>query len=274
MVEEPPMPAAIPGDTYVEPVSTPADRPQGTQAETVPPQTRQPVVEHTSVGAVGAGGGGSRVTSAPVAGPAPVARPPVQGTSRKILGLSLPILGAGIIGVICLLGIGIYGISRILTGGLGASPPTEEPVVPIVENTQAPTETVAPEPTTTLTAEPTEIPTETPIPASPTPDTPYVEITSIGLDGNTYVVDYEVHNFPDSPQLHVHMFFDTVPPEQAGAPGRGPWKLTYGQYGPSPFKQYSVSNRPAGATQMCSLVANPNHSVQLGTGNCVDLPAN
>ena len=86
------------------------------------------------------------------------------------------------------------------------------------------------------------------------------------------MVDYEVYNFPESPQLHVHMFFDTVPPEQAGAPGSGPWKLTWGPYGDPPFTQYGVSNRPAGATQMCSLVANPNHSVQFDTGNCVDLP--
>jgi hypothetical protein len=182
------------------------------------------------------------------------------------------VLAVMILGVICLLGTGIFGISRLLAGGPGASPATEEPL-PVVANTESPTETAAPESTATL-AEPTETPTETPVPASPTPDTPYVVITGIGLDGNTYVVDYEVHNFPESPQLHVHMFFDTVPPENAGAPGSGPWELTWGPYGDPPFRKYGVANRPGGAIQMCSLVANPNHSVQMGTGNCVDLPDN
>ena len=49
----------------------------------------------------------------------------------------------------------------------------------------------------------------------------------------------------------------------------GPWIL-YG--GASPFTGYGVGDRPGGATQMCILVANADHSVQLGTGNCVDLP--
>jgi hypothetical protein len=202
----------------------------------------------------------------------PAPRTQSAGTSRKVLGLSLPVLGGGLIGVVCLLGVGIFAASRLLGGGLGATPATEEPAA-VIANTGESTETTA-----TLTAEPaqapTETPTETPIPLTPTPEGPYVVITGIRLDNNVYVVDYEVNNFPDSPQLHVHMFFDTVPPEQAGSPGSGPWKLTYGQYGDPPFTQYSVANRPGGATQMCSLVANPNHSVQLGTGNCVALPEN
>jgi hypothetical protein len=72
--------------------------------------------------------------------------------------------------------------------------------------------------------------------------------------------------------LHVHMFFDTVPPDQAGSPGSGPWKLVGGAYGPSPFTGYGPANRPVNAMQMCALIANPNHSVQLNSGNCIDLP--
>jgi len=33
-----------------------------------------------------------------------------------------------------------------------------------------------------------------------------------------------------------------------------------------------VNDRPGDATQMCILVANPDHSVQLNTGNCFELP--
>lgn len=114
-------------------------------------------------------------------------------------------------------------------------------------------------------------PTNTPTP-SLTPVTPYVVITDIRLENNLYVVEYEVHNSPQSPQLHVHMFFDTVPPENAGSPASGPWKLTWGPYGGTPFTEYGTSNRPSDATRMCALVANPDHTVQLNSGNCMDLP--
>jgi hypothetical protein len=69
--------------------------------------------------------------------------------------------------------------------------------------------------------------------------------------------------------MHVHFFFDTVPPSQAGTPGGGPWRL-YG--GPSPYTEFPLAEKPAGATQMCILVAHPDHSVDQGTGNCVALP--
>jgi hypothetical protein len=83
-------------------------------------------------------------------------------------------------------------------------------------------------------------------------------------------VSYTTYGYePALPGMHIHFFFDTVRPEDAGVPGPGPWYL-YG--GPNPFTGYTVADRPSGATQMCSLVANPDHSIQLGTGNCVYLP--
>ncbi|MBN1451249.1 MAG: protein kinase [Anaerolineales bacterium] len=259
-------PANLPGGTYVEPVSTPAGGLQGTQVE---PSTPPPPAA-TSLG--GSGGSGAAV-GATGTGAMPAPKAPSTGALPRKFGLSLPLIAVGVIAVVCMLGVGIFGASRLFAGGLGASPATEEPVVPIV-NTTAPTETSAPEPTATA-PEPTVTPTETPIPATPTPEGPYVVITGISIDSsNYYVVAYEVHNFPDSPQLHVHMFFDTVPPEQAGSPGSGPWKLTWGAYGDPPFRQYTVSNRPSGANQMCALVANPNHSIQLNSGNCMALPEN
>jgi len=95
-------------------------------------------------------------------------------------------------------------------------------------------------------------------------------INGISVQNGLYVVDFGTSGFtPQLPGQHVHFFFNTVPPEQAGVPGSGPWIL-YG--GPSPFTGYGVADRPGDATQMCILVANPDHSVQLGTGNCVGLP--
>jgi hypothetical protein len=90
------------------------------------------------------------------------------------------------------------------------------------------------------------------------------------VDGR-YSVEFRTFGyFSDTSSTHVHFFWNTVSPDQAGVPGNpGNWKL-YGS--PSPFTGYTVSERPGGATQMCVLVANPDHSVQQGTGNCVNLP--
>ena len=127
-------------------------------------------------------------------------------------------------------------------------------------------------------------PTPTSIPATPTPTspptvtptfappvTPFVRILEITIDGQqNYVVEYETYGYTETlPGTHIHFFFDTVPQEQAGVPGSGPWIL-YG--GPQPFTKYRVSDRPGSAKQMCALVANSNHSIQLNSGNCVDLP--
>ncbi|PKN86719.1 MAG: hypothetical protein CVU46_06825 [Chloroflexi bacterium HGW-Chloroflexi-8] len=119
-------------------------------------------------------------------------------------------------------------------------------------------------PTATWTPAPTEIPTAT-MPAL------YVRINGISInDDQRYVVDYETFGYTEQlPGRHVHFFFNTVSPEQAGMPGSGPWIL-YG--GPRPFTGYRVSDKPAMATHMCALVANSDHSIILESGNCFDLP--
>ncbi|MEA3334519.1 MAG: hypothetical protein U9R25_01315 [Chloroflexota bacterium] len=95
-------------------------------------------------------------------------------------------------------------------------------------------------------------------------------INHITHDGSRYLVDFETFGFEAVlPGQHVHFFYDTVPPEQAGMPGSGPWIL-YG--GPTPFGEYTVDSRPSGATLMCILVANPDHSVIAESGNCYPLP--
>ena len=119
-------------------------------------------------------------------------------------------------------------------------------------------------PTATWTPAPTEIPTAT-MPAL------YVRINGITINADQrYVVDYETFGYTEQlPGQHVHFFFNTVTPEQAGMPGSGPWIL-YG--GPRPFTGYRVSDKPYLATHMCALVANSNHSIILESGNCFDLP--
>ena len=157
------------------------------------------------------------------------------------------------------------------------------PAAPVTASTPTATTAVqaavpTPEPSATLTptVTPTSPPTATPtITLSPTPTipvgVPYSRINAITLNENgRYVVDYETFEYTEVlPGDHVHFFFNTVSQEQAGNPGRGPWKL-YG--GPRPFDGYRAIDRPASATQMCILVANPDHSIDPNTGNCFTLP--
>jgi hypothetical protein len=100
-----------------------------------------------------------------------------------------------------------------------------------------------------------------------------VQITSITAEAGSYMVNYETSGFTECPEtqdcMHVHIFFNTVPLEEAVVPGEGPWEL---YYGPSPFTGYRVADRPAGASQMCILVANADHTGYTDSGNCVDLP--
>jgi hypothetical protein len=121
----------------------------------------------------------------------------------------------------------------------------------------------------TPTASPSPSPAAAATP-TPTPSGRQARITQIRVREGRYVVDYEVFGYRQQlPGRHVHFYFDSVPSRQAGVPGSGPWIL---YAGPSPFTEYRVSDRPAGASRMCILVANPDHSIITGTGNCVDLP--
>ena len=178
-------------------------------------------------------------------------------------------IGGGVVAVLCLVGLFFIGNFVLNIGNLG-KPDTPTPTIPAATDTSLPTaeEIVAPVATETLA--PTETPTET---ATPTETLPplYVRINNITLNASgQYVVDYETFGYTEQlPGMHVHFFWNTVPPDQAGSPGKGPWYL-YG--GPRPFTGYRESDRPAQATQMCALVANANHSVVPDSGNCFDLP--
>ena len=92
---------------------------------------------------------------------------------------------------------------------------------------------VAPSVSPSIAASPTPAPTPTPTPAGK-----QARINSIAVSGGRYVVDYEVFGYTQKlPGMHVHFFFDTVPPTKAGMPAKGPW---YVYAGPIPFKGYKV----------------------------------
>ena len=203
--------------------------------------------------------------------------------------------GITLLALVCLAAVAIFALPRLfntgsgsggLIPGIGGDPTGTAQAIVLAQASLTPNEpptdvpTEAPSPTTGPTdtpAPPTETlpPTETPTPtSSPTPTVPpgihYVRIDNIAIDGDHYVVDYETFEYTEKlPGEHVHFFFNTVPPDQAGVPGSGPWIL-YG--GPRPFTGYKLNAKPAAATEMCALVANPNHSVQANSGNCFPLP--
>lgn len=202
------------------------------------------------------------------------------GPEKK--GLLAPILAGGglvviLIGVLCLVGVGI-GLRSFMNNSSEDQGLSGNPAVPT--STLADAELVQNiSPSETPTSAPTHTPS--PIPATPTAEIfptatipagiPFVRINEISLDGQgEYVVDYETFEFTEQlPGQHIHFFFNTVTADQAGVPGNGPWIL-YG--GPRPFTQYKSSDRPPDAWQMCALVANSNHSVQMDSGICFPLP--
>ncbi len=184
---------------------------------------------------------------------------------------------AGIAGLLALaiviaLGAGAFAVIGSRPTGAGASPTasvaTGQASLPAPSTASlAPSLGASSVAVATSTLAPTATPAPTP---TPTPAGKQARITAIVVKAGVYVVTYEVFGYREKlPGMHVHFFFDTVPPKQAGMPGAGPWYV-YG--GPIPFKGYKVSDRPTKATQMCILVANPDHSVIQNTGNCVDLP--
>jgi hypothetical protein len=181
--------------------------------------------------------------------------------SRRMLPVGLALVAAAIVAAVAI-GANMLGGTA---GAPSASPATSVAVIP----SASPSIAVTPSPSPVLTPSPSPTPLPTP---TPTPGGRQARITEITVSNGRYVVDYDVFNFaPELPNgRHVHFFFDTVAPVEAGVPGSGPWEL---YAGPVPFTVYRVSDKPSGATQMCILVARPDHSVVQNTGNCVDLPA-
>lgn len=114
------------------------------------------------------------------------------------------------------------------------------------------------------------------LPTDEVPGGRFVEITAITADGDAYAVEFTAHNYTPligtGPEdFHIHFFWDSVEPENAGtnSPSPGEW-FVYD--GPSPFTGYTAPERPADATAMCALVADAAHAVEVGSGTCVELP--
>lgn len=153
--------------------------------------------------------------------------------------------------------------------------------------TPTPTATTTSYATATLAANPTPTPTATPSPTRTTGATPTATasatatlapgptgtvtqvapganatISTIGIANAYYQVSFTNTGFtPALPGPHLHFSFDS------GGPASG-----HDYAGPSPYTGIMVADRPASATKLCVAVANPDHSVVAGTGNCMALP--
>lgn len=260
------------------PVSTPSNHPVSQSGPSYPPsgsnQVPVPVQNYNTTSS------GSYPLRSPLqSGPQPVVSPK-KSKSFLLIGA---IAAVGLMFLIGLIVVGAMVLSRLNNGEVVQA--TETDAVALVQQTEdasvssanlvqvTNTLPVATRPSATQQPSPTIQPT--PVPGTPTPTYPplYVQINEIKLTtSNQYEVAYETYGFTEVlPGMHIHFFFDTVSPQNAGMPGSGPWIL-YG--GPRPFTGYTAYQKPREATKMCALVANANHTIILDSGNCVDLPEN
>jgi eukaryotic-like serine/threonine-protein kinase len=158
-------------------------------------------------------------------------------------------------------------------------PTNTVPPSPTATSTRAATATATSEPTSdpyAASPTPTAVPpTWTPAPPTPTeaPPAPQysVRINSIRLENGRYIVEYGTTGYTEQlPGQHIHFYWNNISQERAGVgPNQASW-FVYG--GPRPFTGWGVNDRPAGVTAMCAIFANPDHTVVLNTGNCVNLP--
>jgi hypothetical protein len=238
-VDGPGPPTTPPPPAAIEPEPMPASMPA--EPVTVPPDPPADIPP----GATGGESNGGRRVSVPMA---------------AILA------GIALVAVIAIGGSGLLGG----TGGSASPSPSAVSSVAVVA-TPSPSPSPTPSPSPAPTPSPTPTPTPEPTP-SPTPSGRQVRIQGITIEGNAYAVAFEAFHFtPDIPGTrHIHFFWDTIPPTKAGRPAPATNWILYD--GSSPFLEYKVKDRPAGAKQMCVLVANHDHTVVQKTGNCWPLP--
>jgi len=218
---------------------------------------------------------------APVSAPVsvPLTPPPQTFSGTLAQPASLPVWAwiVATAAIVLVTGLAVLFVFNLTFNAPPAAAPTATPSEATATPNPSPTAPTAataasaPGPTTGAglypTLPPASGPTVTPLPQ----DAPLsIIIGAVVVSNDRYVVEYHVEGFDPSPTgTHMHFFFDTVAPDQAGAGGLGPYEV---YAGPNPFTRYKVSDRPAGATAICALVANPDHTVRLGSGNCMALP--
>ncbi|NLD75904.1 MAG: Hsp70 family protein [Acidimicrobiales bacterium] len=198
-----------------------------------------------------------------------------------------------------LVGAGLAVVAALVAGylvfrGSGGDPDPVQAAPPPTEiSTSGPEPTAGPDPTTGSegdalgNGDDVEAAVDAPAP-TPCPDAPATACITdliVEADGSltaTYVTSgYTPELEPVSD--HIHFYFDSVVGDDernAGTAGSGgDWRLWDA---PNPFRAtggeqgrtgYTIADADAvGAEQLCSIVADPNHAVVPGTGNCMAIP--
>ena len=193
----------------------------------------------------------------------PVAPPPQPAGAGSRRGL---VAVAGVVGLAAIAGIA-FALTR------GGTPPGATP--------SGPSDT----PSTTATT--TSSPSSSPTPSTTAREEPFAEILSIDFDGPRYSFTYRPTGFlpdtSDPESFHVHFFWSSLEPVNAGTngPAPGAW-LLWDTPTSVNNAMFDAANRPTDATGICVIIADHEHAVadvdgdeqtDLDTGNCVDLPS-
>ncbi len=112
-----------------------------------------------------------------------------------------------------------------------------------------------------------------------------VQIEDVTVKSGRYEVDYETSGFTESPDVetgdHVHFYWNVNPatgePQSEAQSGANVPKSRRGFYvaygGGSPFAEFTVEDRPQGATEICALKAAGVHEITENSGTCFPLPS-
>lgn len=258
-----PAPVAVPPPAPRPPLETPTEAvaaqpgpPEITRPERVavppvpPPRNVQPLPAPTPTPAPA-----PAPTPAPGPPPAPAAAEIGPGAIRRERSTGVKVAWGSVVVVV----LALAALAAFLAFGRnGPSPSSAESTA--APSTAAPTTTAAV--TTAATGEPT------------------VTITSVSKEGDTYTVDFSTSGFTmreggGAASMHVHFFFNTTKPANAGENGNPPgsWFLYSGS---SPFvgtaAEIGSTKGDKGATAICAVVANHEHAVEdPNSGNCVPI---
>ncbi len=140
--------------------------------------------------------------------------------------------------------------------------------------TEVQTTTTVPDTTTTVaTTTTTTLPLSQQCTSEIQANDKWVCITDITREGDVITADFDFDWGGDTPNVaggdHFHVFGNNVPPELAGTQASGGSWTVWDQ---TQFVGRIGGDISPDATELCVLWANPDHTVNQGTGNCWPIP--
>ncbi|MGB0114200.1 MAG: Hsp70 family protein [Ilumatobacteraceae bacterium] len=238
------------------------------------------------------------VAAAPFTDPSgPMAAPPTGDDmdSRKGLVITAIVAAVLLLGGLAAFALSNRGDDGADAGDDGSGATTEAPiqtdpaVAPVASDAPPATDPSPTEPPSTTepasdtTAVATTDAATTTQPPLPFPlDTRRSDLSGITLVGAMYEITYDTINFEPliaGGEHHLHFFWNTESPESVGTASNpiGDWFVwDLDAAGEKVFDQFSPALAPAGATQICAVVANDAHAVDApeyvnDTVSCIDM---